>query len=77
MTIVEKKIYNDILKMIKDNLKLLIINDNHYLKYFKEYCNSTKLKNLPISQEHLTILTEDALDALLRTEFLYDFRNIE
>ena len=76
MTTIERKIYNDIIKMIKDNLEILIRNNNHYLNYFKDYCRHTKIKDLPLDQSQLTMLTMDVLTALLNADFLYDFREL-
>ncbi len=77
MSDIEEKIFNDILNLIKDNLKILIYNKDSCLYHFTNYCQQIKKNNLPISQTMLTKFTEDALYALLNASFLYDFRDIE
>ncbi len=77
MSEIEEKIFNDILALIKDNLKLLIFNKDSCLYYFTNYCQQIKEIDLPIDQTLLTRFTEEALYALLNANFLYDFRDIE
>lgn len=77
MSNIEEKIFNDILTLIKDNLRILIQKKDSCLYYFTNYCEQINESNLPIDQYMLTKFTEDALYALLCADFLYDFRDIE
>ena len=77
MADIEEKVFNDILTIIKDNLKLLIINKDSCLYHFNNYCLNHKLSEYPFSQQLITLFTEEALYALLNADFLYDFRDIE
>lgn len=74
MSDIEEKVFNDILKLIKDNLQLLIQNHDLCLTYLIDYCNKLDIADLPLDQMVLTKFTEDALYALLNAKFLYDFR---
>ena len=38
MSEIEERIYNDILTLIKDNLRILIYNHDSCLYYFNNYC---------------------------------------
>ena len=73
----EEKVYNDIIDIIKENLWILMNNQDLCLNYIIEYCKDEKNKNKIIDQSVITKFTEDALSALLNANFLYDFRNIE
>lgn len=77
MSETEERIFNEIMFLIKDNLHLLIRNNDSCLYYFKEYCNRLDISSLPIESNYLKYLTEEALYALLNADFLYDFRDIE
>lgn len=77
MTEVQKKVIDDIITVIRDNLQLLIRNNDLCLYYLIEYCKNIGSCNLPIDQELLTKFTEDSLYALLNADFLYDFRELE
>lgn len=77
MSYVEERIVKDIIKMIKDNLKILIKNEDDCLYYMKDYCENLIEEDLPIDPVVLTKFTEDALYALLNADFLYDFRDVE
>ena len=81
MSEIQEIIYNDILKLIKDNLRILIYNHDSCLYRFNDYCENMediiKGKNISIDQRLLTIFTEESLYALLNADFLYDYREIE
>lgn len=81
MTDIQDKIYNDILTMIKDNLEILIRNNDSCLYRLNKYCSDLididKIDNICIDQKLLTLFTEESLYALLNANFLYDFRDIE
>lgn len=75
MSDIEEKVLSDILILIKDNLKLLIVNRDLCLTYLINYCKNVDICDLPIDQVLLTKFTEEALYALLNANFLYDFRD--
>lgn len=75
MSNIEEYICNEIVLMIKDNLRLLINNHDLCLTYLIEYCKKIDVCDLPIDQKLLTKFTEDALYALINANFLYDFRD--
>ena len=75
MSDIEEKVLSDILKIIKDNLQLLMINQDLCLTYLIDYCKNADICDLPIDQVLLTKFTEDALYALINANFLYDFRD--
>lgn len=81
MSDIQEIIYDDILTMIKDNLKILINNKDSCLYHFNKYCSdmidTVKDDNICIEQNLLTLFTEESLYALLNADFLYDFREIE
>lgn len=77
MSDIEEKIFNDILTLITDNLRILIQNKDTCLYYFTNYCEQIDESDLPLDQSTLTKFTEDALYALLNASFLYDFRDNE
>ena len=81
MSKIEQLIYNDIITMIKDNLELLIHNRDSCLYRINKYCSDmydiAENKKIIVNQKLLTIFTEEALYALLNTNFLYGFRDIE
>ena len=77
MSEIEERIYNDILTLIKDNLRILIYNHDSSLYYFNDYCQKNYDSKKTIDQTLITQFTEEALLALINTKFLYDFREIE
>ena len=77
MSEIEERIYNDILTLIKDNLRILIYNHDSCLYYFNNYCKKNYDSKKIIDQTLITQFTEEALLALINTKFLYDFREIE
>lgn len=77
MSEVEEQVLNDILTLIKDNLQLLIYNNDSCLYHLITHCRQLEECDLPLEQCLLTKFTEDALYALLNAKFLYDFRDIE
>lgn len=84
MITAEEKNCNDILTMIKDNLKILIYNRDSCLYNFNNYCDYLNIvlegnleSDITIDQDLLTLFTEEALYALLNANFLYDYRDIE
>ena len=77
MSDIENILMNDILTIIRDNLRILIRNNDSCLFDFKNYCKNNDFKKTPIDQVLLTKFTEDSLYALLNADFLYDFRDIE
>lgn len=74
---IDDVIFNDILTIIKDNLELLINIKNNNVSKIVDYCNNHNLRDLLISQESITQLTEEVLLALLNASFLYNFIEIE
>ena len=76
MTDIQKIIYNNILTIIKDNLKILICNNNSCLYRLNKYCNdlidTKKTDNIYIDKNLLILFTEESLYALLNADFLYD-----
>ena len=77
MSNIEELIFNEIISIIKDNLKILINNKDDCLYRFKHYCDTHDVDNIPIDYYDLIYFTEEALYALLNANFLYDFRDIE
>ena len=77
MSSIEEKLFEDIITMIKDNLKILIANQDSCLYHFQNYCNEHEQDLYPVSQNLITLFTEESLYALLNADFLYDFREIE
>ena len=77
----EEMVYNDIITMIKDNLRTLIYNRDSCLYRFTKYCNDmynmAEKKKITLDQDLLTVFTEEALYALLNANFLYDYKDIE
>ena len=69
-------VVDEIAKIIKDNLLLMYRFSDNTLTHLKKYCE--KKKNVEyISNEELIILVKETLRELLKSEFLYDFRDIE
>lgn len=67
-------IINEIVKIIKDNLLLFLLDDNSLLT-LKEYCKND-LPNKHKPNEELIIFVKEALIDLSKKEYLYDFRDI-
>ena len=77
MSSIEEKLFEDIITMIKDNLEILIANQDSCLYHFNNYCKEHENDLFPVSQNSITLFTEESLYALLNADFLYDFREIE
>lgn len=77
----EEMIYNDIIMMIKDNLRTLIYNRDsclyRFTKYYNNMYNMAEKKKITLDQDLLAAFTEEALYALLNANFLYDYKDIE
>ena len=81
MSNIEEMVFEDILAMIGDNLRILIRNHDSYLYRFNQYCKDMydigEMRRVTVDQELLTLFTEESLYALINANFLYDFRDIE
>lgn len=74
----QEKIIEDILLMIKDNLKIYYNSDENTLINFRKYTNDKydeEYKSIPY--EDLVFLCEESLAELVNYPFLYDFRSLE
>lgn len=82
MNNVEEMIYNNITTIIKENLKTLIYNHDSCLYRFTNYCNQMyntgkKETVVKVDEDLLKLFTEEALYALLNSNFLYEHKDIE
>lgn len=68
-------IVEEMIKIIKDNIKLFLYNDN-YLINLKEFCKKEHdLKYTPYND--LIFFIEEALADLINIDYFFDFRDIE
>lgn len=71
------EIIEEIVEMVKDNIKVYMNNDKYFVglkTYYKEnYYNKTEI----ISYERLVYLVTDVLVDIINSEYLYDFRELE
>lgn len=71
-------VFEEIVKMIVDNLELLYNYNDGALINIRKYClERMHKKYTPLDYITLIYFTEEALAELINTEFLYDFRDIE
>ena len=74
----QEKILEEILGMIRDNLKIYYNSDESTLINLREYCKDKydeKYKSIPYKD--LLFLCEEAIAELVNCPFLYDFRPLE
>lgn len=69
-------VVDEISKIIKDNLLLMYRFSDNTLANLKKCCEKKKNDEYT-SNEELLILVREAMRELLKSEFLYDFRDIE
>lgn len=73
-----ENMFDEILKMIKDNLELLYKYNEDALINIKEYCNKNNNKEYePLDYIKLIYYTEEALAELINAPDLYDLRLLE
>ena len=72
------KIFDEISRIIKDNLELLYNYNDDALLNIKEYCNiNSNKKYKPLTYDQLVYFTEEAIAEIINTPNLYDFRSLE
>ena len=72
------KIFDEISRIIKDNLELLYNYNDDALLNIKEYCNiNSNKKYQPLTYDQLVYFTEEAIAEIINTPNLYDFRSLE
>lgn len=71
-------IIEEVNKMINDNIKLLLLNDKALI-LLKDYCNKiiNNTNYLPISYDLLVTFVREAINDLITSDYLYDFRDME
>ena len=69
-------VVDEIAKIIKDNLLLMYRFSDNTLANLRKCCEK-KENDEYTSNEELIILVREALRELLKSEFIYDFRDIE
>lgn len=69
-------VVDEIAKIIKDNLLLMYRFSDNTLTNLKKCCEKKK-NDKYTSNEELIILVREAMRELSKSEFLYDFRDIE
>lgn len=73
-----EKLFDEITKLIKDNLELLYNYDDDALMNIRKYCNKNNhRKYKPLNYNELIYYTEEAIAELINTPYLYDFRPLE
>lgn len=71
-------IFEDIAKVIKDNLMILYNYNDDALRNIKAYCqNKVHKRYQPMDYNTLIYFVEEAMAELINCDFLYDFRDIE
>lgn len=72
------KIFDEISRIIKDNLELLYNYNDDALLNIKKYCNiNSNKKYQPLTYEQLVYFTEEAIAEIINAPNLYDFRSLE
>ena len=73
-----EKVFDEITKIIKDNLELLYNYNDEALINLKKHCNeNADNKYKPLSYSQLIYFTEEAIAEIINTPYLYDFRPLE
>lgn len=73
-----EKLFDEITKLIKDNLELLYNYDDDALMNIRKYCSKNNhRKYKPLDYNELIYYTEEAIAELVNTPYLYDFRPLE
>lgn len=76
MTDEMESVLDEMIKLIKDNLQILLLNDR-CLTYFKDYCNSDAHYFLPVPYYELVRLVDESLADFINMDFWYDFRDLD
>ncbi len=73
-----EKLFDEITKLIKDNLELLYNYDDDALMNIRKYCNKKNHHRYkPLTYNELISFTEEAITEIINTPYLYDFRPLE
>lgn len=73
-----ENVFDEIAKVIKDNLELLYNYNDDALISIRKYCyqnNNKKYK--PLTYNKLIDFTEEAIAEIINTSYLFDFRSLE
>lgn len=70
-----EKVFEEISKIIVDNLELLYNYNDNALTNIREYCYKNKHHRYkPLSYNELIYFAEEAISEIVNAPYLYDFR---
>ena len=78
MKLYHEHVFNEIAEIIVDNLEIIYWNNKDKLNNIRKYCIEHDHKRYkPLDYNTLINFVEEAVTAITKCDYLYDFRDIE